>query len=197
MRRTYLLCLSDAIFPNQPPAACSGTSCFSRVTQIATAFCGTSLCRRTERQIRPQSPRLVSHRLRLMLEHNKVVLQFATVVFARANVRFNAASQKRCMRLQSGGIITMINDRKRFVVGRCSRERACFFCVALHQRLMAGPIAPIVAIENKLRRINRLLAQQRRVRVLALGPIARGEPIAPAQAVPVIDMKRERHKVYP
>src|ERR1700674_446053 len=48
-------------------------------------------------------------------------------------------------------------------------------------------------VDDRLRRVGRTRVQTANVEILATGPLARGGRIAPAQPIPVVNMKRERN----
>ena len=73
-------------------------------------------------------------------------------------------------------------------VQRTGREHAGFAPRRSRRASLTRPIAPFPSIEHEGWSINTIVAPARRIRALAVGELARGPPVAPAEVVPIIHM---------
>src|SRR4030095_3596526 len=58
-------------------------------------------------------------------------------------------------------------------------------------------ISPFAPIQNKSRCVNALSIPVSRIKALSLCPFSRGKRIFPAESIPIIDMKGDRHELTP
>ncbi|KGC93051.1 hypothetical protein DO71_5714 [Burkholderia pseudomallei] len=137
------------------------------------------------------------------LTHDALVPQRRASVLARAHLRFDAVLVQR----EIGVERARRADARRHGQRDVERARAPLGGQrdadarglgrrrddAPPERVRIAPVAQLAAVNRDLRRIDETAAAARGKRVLPLGEAMLREAIRPAEAVPVIDVQRERH----
>ena len=129
-------------------------------------------------------------------ENNEIVTQTATIVFASANVDVYAETKTGEIDLELAGASvarfevddnTVIASHRRF-------QNSGSSTVVYHGD--AG-ILPFATIQDKSWRVNGLSIPVSGIKALSLCPFRGGKRILPAESIPVIDMKSDRHELMP
>jgi hypothetical protein len=128
-------------------------------------------------------------------QNNELVTQITTIVFASANVGAYTETE-------TGEIEIEIAS---FSLGRFEVHENTI--AASHRRLQSpgtsiiyyrNPrIPPFATIQDKGWSVNALSIPVSGIKALSLCPIRGGKRILPAESIPVIDMKSDRHKLAP
>src|SRR4026207_1416955 len=129
-------------------------------------------------------------------ENNEIVTQTATIVFAGAHVDAYAETETGEIGIEVAGASvarfevdgnTVIASHRRF-------QNSGSSTVVFHGD--AG-ILPFATIQNKSWRVNGLSIPVSGIKALSLCPFRGGKRILPAESIPVIDMKSDRHELTP
>jgi hypothetical protein len=71
------------------------------------------------------------------------------------------------------------------------------FSRTCRRHIATEPASPFLTIDDKARRINRIAAPGRRITLLSRSEFWFGEAVAPAEAVPIINVKRDGNNLLP
>src|SRR6266853_28369 len=129
-------------------------------------------------------------------ENNEIVTQTATIVFASANVDVYAETKTGEIDLELAGASVVrfeVDDNTVIASHRRFQNSGSSTLVYYGD---AG-ILPFATIQNKGWSVNALSIPVSRIKALSLCPFRGGKRILPAESIPVIDMKSDRHELVP
>ncbi len=89
------------------------------------------------------------------VQHDEIVMQFASAIFAALHIRFQIVAEERDLQLQRARLWPFRNERAVdfVVVTQRHSQRSNFF--GLHMRqVVVEPAAPFLAIADEGRRVN-------------------------------------------
>ena len=122
---------------------------------------------------------------------DEIVTQFSSAILARFHVVFDITREPRQMRVDLFPI--------RWVADACAvaadahAEHARFF----HRGTRQFATAPFPTIEDETGSIDGIGTPERRIVALPLSEAWRREAVGPAEAIPVVHMKGDRHELAP
>lgn len=129
-------------------------------------------------------------------ENNEIVTQTATIVFASANVDVYAETKTGEIDLELAGASVArfeVDDNTVIASHRRFQNSGSSTIVYYGD---AG-ILPFATIQDKSWRVNGLSIPVSGIKALSLCPFRGGKRILPAESIPVIDMKSDRHELMP
>lgn len=129
-------------------------------------------------------------------ENNEIVTQTATIVFASANVDVYAETKTGEIDLElAGASVARFEVDDNTVIASHRRFQNSGSSTIVYYR-DAG-ILPFATIQDKSWRVNGLSIPVSGIKALSLCPFRGGKRILPAESIPVIDMKSDRHELMP
>ena len=129
-------------------------------------------------------------------ENNEIVTQTATIVFASANVDVYAETKTGEIDLElAGASVALFEVDDNTVIASHRRFQNSGSSTIVYYG-DAG-ILPFATIQNKGWSVNALSVPVSGVKALSLCPFRGGKRILPAESIPVIDMKSDRHELVP
>ncbi len=129
-------------------------------------------------------------------ENNEIVTQTATIVFAGANVDVYAETKIGEIDIEfAGASVGRFEVDDNSVIASHRRFQNSGSSTVVY-RGDAG-ILPFATIQNKSWSVNALSIPVSGIKALSLCPFRGGKRILPAESIPVIDMKSDRHELVP
>ena len=129
-------------------------------------------------------------------ENNEIVTQTATIVFASANVDVYAETKTGEIDLElAGASVARFEVDDNTVIASHRRFQNSGSSTIVYYR-DAG-ILPFATIQDKSWRVNGVSIPVSGIKALSLCPFRGGKRILPAESIPVIDMKSDRHELMP
>ena len=127
-------------------------------------------------------------------ENNEIVTQTATVVFAGANIDVYAEAKisEIDIEIASPSLGRFEVDENSIVTSHRRFQNSAFTIYYGN----AG-ISPFATIQNKSWRVNALSVPVSGIKALSPCPFSGSKRIFPAESIPIIDMKSDRHELMP
>jgi len=129
-------------------------------------------------------------------ENNEIVTQTATIVFASANVDVYAETKTGEIDLElAGASVARFEVDDNTVIASHRRFQNSGSSTIVYYG--DASILPFATIQDKSWRVNGLSIPVSGIKALSLCPFRGGKRILPAESIPVIDMKSDRHELMP
>ena len=129
-------------------------------------------------------------------ENNEIVTQTATIVFAGAHVDAYAEPETGEIKIEiaSASVVRFEVDDNTVIASHRRFQNSGSSTIVYY----GDPgILPFATIQNKGWSVNALSVPVSGVKALSLCPFRGGKRILPAESIPVIDMKSDRHELVP
>src|SRR5437764_1581361 len=129
-------------------------------------------------------------------ENNEIVTQTATIVFASAHVNAYAEPETGQIKIEfaSASVVRFEVDDNTVIASHRRFQNSGISTIVYYGD--AG-ILPFATIQNKGWSVNALSVPVSGVKALSLCPFRGGKRVLPAESIPVIDMKSDRHELVP
>jgi len=129
-------------------------------------------------------------------ENNEIVTQTATIVFASTHVDAYAEPETGQIKIEiaSASVVRFEVDDNTVIASHRRFQNSGSSTIVYYGD--AG-ILPFATIQNKGWSVNALSVPVSGVKALSLCPFRGGKRILPAESIPVIDMKSDRHELVP
>ena len=128
-------------------------------------------------------------------ENNEIVTQTATIVFAGAHVDAYAESETGEIEIEIASLsLGRFEVHENTIVASHRRAQSPGTSIIYYRN---PSISPFATIQNKGWSVNALSIPVSGIKALSLCPFRGGKRILPAESIPVIDMKSDRHELSP
>ena len=129
-------------------------------------------------------------------ENDEIVTQTATIVFAGANVDVYAETKIGEIDIElAGASVARFEVDDNTVIASHRRFQNSGSSTIVYYG--DADILPFATIQDKSWRVNGLSIPVSGIKALSLCPFRGGKRILPAESIPVIDMKSDRHELVP